>query len=202
MCTLRWKKARMASLLRPNSWKDRATIILFWEILTGAVVTGVMEAGFVSSFLQSWGWAVGFQVDLLSRQFGYAKTSTAWVLKHGCGPACVLFIYVVFSVIPNAESSTWPAVNIFVEYQLFLKVKLLETSSSSECTLLCQNPVLHSISDMNGGCSYTPGATIINMSLCMSDCQPTLEMKECLKSRTSWSHYTPARRNPVLGKIP
>lgn len=82
-----------------------------------------------------------------------------------------------------------PQLIYLLSTQLFLKVKLLETSSSSQCALLCQNPVLHSISDMNGGCSYTPGATIINMSLCMSDCQPTLEMKECLKSRTSWERF-------------
>lgn len=65
-------------------------------------------------------------------------------------PVFYLFIYVVFSVISDAESSTWPTVNVFVEYKVFLKVKLLETASSSEYTLLCQDPVLHSIGDTNG----------------------------------------------------
>lgn len=55
-------------------------------------------------------------------------------------PVFYLFIYVVFSVIPDAESSTWPTVDVFVEYKVFLKVKLLETASSSGYTSCVRTP--------------------------------------------------------------
>lgn len=45
------------------------------------------------------------------------------------------------------RDNTWPRVNLFVEYKVFLKVTLLETSSSSEYFVLCQGSTLYGIDD-------------------------------------------------------
>lgn len=75
--------------LWPNSWKDGSAIKL-WEILTEAVATGVMGGQICEFISAELGWIMGFQVDMLSRQFGYVKMTTVWVVKLCCSTACVL----------------------------------------------------------------------------------------------------------------